>query len=70
MFKRSEPIKWQCRNCGYVHTGTEAPKTLSRVSAPAGLFRADEEQLLVFLFFIQAPLYGALFALGVIIYIV
>ncbi len=26
VFKRSEPIKWKCRNCGYVHEGTEAPQ--------------------------------------------
>jgi len=26
VFKRDEPIKWKCRNCGYVHEGTEAPQ--------------------------------------------
>ncbi|MCD8173994.1 MAG: rubrerythrin family protein [Alistipes sp.] len=26
VFSREEPIEWQCRNCGYVHTGTEAPE--------------------------------------------
>ncbi len=25
-FKRDEPISWQCRNCGYVHEGNEAPE--------------------------------------------
>ncbi|MGI6038026.1 MAG: rubrerythrin [Limnochordia bacterium] len=25
VFNRPEPIRWQCRNCGYVHTGKEAP---------------------------------------------
>ncbi len=25
VFKRDEPIRWKCRNCGYVHEGTEAP---------------------------------------------
>lgn len=25
IFSRPEPILWQCRNCGYVHEGTEAP---------------------------------------------
>ena len=25
VYKRDEPIKWKCRNCGYVHEGTEAP---------------------------------------------
>jgi rubrerythrin len=25
-FERDEEIEWQCRNCGYVHTGKNAPK--------------------------------------------
>ena len=25
VFKRSTSIRWQCRNCGYVHEGIEAP---------------------------------------------
>jgi rubrerythrin len=25
VFQRSEPVVWRCRNCGYIHTGTEAP---------------------------------------------
>ncbi len=25
VFKRDEPVKWKCRNCGYVHEGEEAP---------------------------------------------
>src|SRR4030042_470366 len=27
VFKKDEPVKWKCRNCGYVNTGTEAPET-------------------------------------------
>jgi rubrerythrin len=26
VFKKSECVKWKCRNCGYVHEGEEAPK--------------------------------------------
>ena len=26
VFKRDTPIKWICRNCGYVHEGPEAPE--------------------------------------------
>jgi len=26
VFKKDAPVKWHCRNCGYVHEGTEAPK--------------------------------------------
>ena len=27
VFKRDQPVEWRCLNCGYVHTGTEAPET-------------------------------------------
>ena len=27
VFKRDRDVKWKCRNCGYVHTGKEAPET-------------------------------------------
>lgn len=27
VFSRDEEIEWQCRNCGYVHVGKNAPKT-------------------------------------------
>jgi rubrerythrin len=27
VFKKNEPVKWRCRNCGYVHEGNEAPDT-------------------------------------------
>jgi rubrerythrin len=27
VFKRSEPVKWKCRNCGYIHEGADAPDT-------------------------------------------
>ena len=30
VFKRDESVVWRCRNCGYLHEGTEAP-----VSCPA-----------------------------------
>jgi rubrerythrin len=26
VFKRQIEVKWKCRNCGYVHTGKEAPE--------------------------------------------
>jgi rubrerythrin len=25
VFKKDKPVKWKCRNCGYVHEGLEAP---------------------------------------------
>ena len=26
VFKKSKPIRWKCRNCGYMHEGTEVPE--------------------------------------------
>lgn len=26
VFKRDKVVKWKCRNCGYIHEGTEAPE--------------------------------------------
>lgn len=26
VFKRERVVKWKCRNCGYIHEGTEAPE--------------------------------------------
>ncbi len=26
VFKRENVVKWKCRNCGYIHEGTEAPR--------------------------------------------
>lgn len=26
IFKKAAPVRWHCRNCGYVHEGTEAPE--------------------------------------------
>jgi len=26
VFKKDAPVKWKCRNCGYVHEGKDAPK--------------------------------------------
>ncbi|MFA4960071.1 MAG: rubrerythrin family protein [Candidatus Pacearchaeota archaeon] len=25
VFKKESPVKWKCRNCGYIHEGDEAP---------------------------------------------
>ena len=26
VFKRDQPVVWRCRNCGYLHAGTQAPR--------------------------------------------
>lgn len=38
VFSREEVIDWQCRNCGYVHTGKTAPKTCPACLHPQSFF--------------------------------
>lgn len=38
VFERSEEIEWQCRNCGYVHTGKEAPDACPACAHPQAYF--------------------------------
>jgi len=38
VFKRAEPIKWKCRNCGYVHEGTEAPSVCPACQHPRAYY--------------------------------
>lgn len=38
VFKKTAPIKWRCRNCGYNHEGTEAPKTCPACAHPQAHF--------------------------------
>lgn len=38
VFTRTEPIEWQCRNCGYVHTGTSAPNACPACAHPQAYF--------------------------------
>ncbi len=34
VFKRDTAVKWRCRNCGYVHEGTEAPEVCPACAHP------------------------------------
>ena len=38
VFKREEPVKWRCRNCGYIHEGTEAPERCPACDHPRAHF--------------------------------
>ncbi len=38
VFKRSEPVIWRCRNCGYIHNGAEAPTTCPACVHPQAHF--------------------------------
>jgi len=37
-FKKDKPVVWRCRNCGYLHEGTEAPETCPACAHPRGYF--------------------------------
>ena len=38
VFKKDKPVKWKCRNCGYVHTGKEAPKICPACKHPQAFY--------------------------------
>jgi len=40
VFKRDRPVKWACRNCGYIHEGAEAPDQCPACAHPREHFEA------------------------------
>ncbi len=38
VFKKENSVKWKCRNCGYVHTGKEAPALCPACAHPQAYF--------------------------------
>ncbi|MFW5872676.1 MAG: rubrerythrin [bacterium] len=38
VFKKSETVKWRCRNCGYIHEGTEAPEVCPACVHPQAFY--------------------------------
>ncbi|HGJ65565.1 TPA: rubrerythrin family protein [bacterium] len=38
VFKKDKPVVWRCRNCGYLHEGTEAPKACPACIHPQAHF--------------------------------
>ena len=38
VFKRDTPVVWRCRNCGYLHTGEEAPGACPACAHPQAYF--------------------------------
>lgn len=38
IFKREKPIKWKCRNCGYIHEGKEPPENCPACAHPKAYF--------------------------------
>ena len=43
VFKRSQPVVWRCRNCGYLHTGTEAPGSCPACAHSMAYFEINPE---------------------------
>lgn len=42
VFKKSDSIRWKCRNCGYVHEGAEAPESCPACIHPQKYFEVKE----------------------------
>lgn len=38
VFKREQPVVWRCRNCGYLHEGTDAPELCPACAHPQAHF--------------------------------
>ncbi|UCD59266.1 MAG: rubrerythrin family protein [Candidatus Hydrogenedentota bacterium] len=38
VFKKDKPVVWRCRNCGYLHEGSEAPKECPACAHPQAHF--------------------------------
>jgi len=41
VFKREKPVRWVCRNCGYVHEGPEAPNACPACAHPQSHFELE-----------------------------
>ncbi len=41
VFKREKPVRWVCRNCGYVHEGPEAPDVCPACVHPKSHFELE-----------------------------
>jgi len=43
VFERDTVVKWRCRNCGYVHEGTSAPKVCPACQHPQAYYEIKPE---------------------------
>jgi rubrerythrin len=41
VFKREKPVRWVCRNCGYVHEGTEPPDVCPACAHPKSHYELE-----------------------------
>lgn len=42
VFKKDKPVVWQCRNCGYIYEGTEAPQSCPACLHPQAYFEVKK----------------------------
>lgn len=43
VFKKDEKVEWKCNNCGYIHTGKEAPELCPACAHPKAHFEVFKE---------------------------
>ena len=43
VFAKDDEVVWQCRNCGYIHIGKEAPKACAACLHPQAYFEVKKE---------------------------
>ncbi|MBP7461371.1 MAG: rubrerythrin family protein [Candidatus Delongbacteria bacterium] len=43
VFKKDEPVRWKCANCGYIHEGPEAPQVCPACAHPQAYFELKTE---------------------------
>lgn len=43
VFSREEEVSWQCRNCGHVHVGKDAPKACPVCAHPQAYFEEEKQ---------------------------
>jgi len=43
LFRREEPIRWECLKCGYVHEGENPPQVCPACQHPIGYFEEMAE---------------------------
>jgi rubrerythrin len=41
VFKRNKPVRWVCRNCGYVHEGLEPPNVCPACAHPLSYYELE-----------------------------
>lgn len=43
VFKKENEVTWECRNCGHIHTGNDAPEVCPVCSHPQSYFEVRKE---------------------------